>query len=85
MDLSTMEERLGNDLYQRSEDFTRDSKLILDNGRRYNNETLPYAKSANRLEKFMWLQVHLATDQEHCRVDCDFYQQPLPQKASIGP
>ena len=57
MDLSTMEERLGNDLYPRPEDFIKDSRLIFDNCRRYNNETTPYAKSANKLEKFMWQQI----------------------------
>ena len=57
MDLSTMEERLGNDLYPRPEDFIKDSKLIFDNCRRYNNETTPYAKSANKLEKFMFAQI----------------------------
>ncbi|KEF56857.1 histone acetyltransferase [Exophiala aquamarina CBS 119918] len=57
MDLSTMEERLQNDLYPRPEDFVKDAKLIFDNCRRYNNETTPYAKSANKLEKFMWQQI----------------------------
>lgn len=57
MDLSTMEERLQSDLYPRPEDFVRDAKLIFDNCRRYNNETTPYAKSANKLEKFMWQQI----------------------------
>lgn len=57
MDLSTMEDRLQNDLYPRPEDFIKDAKLIFDNCRRYNNETTPYAKSANKLEKFMWQQI----------------------------
>ena len=57
MDLSTMEERLSNDLYPRPEDFIKDSKLVFDNCRRYNNESTPYAKSANKLEKFMWQQI----------------------------
>lgn len=57
MDLSTMEERLSNDLYPKPEDFVKDAKLVFDNCRRYNNETTPYAKSANKLEKFMWQQI----------------------------
>ena len=57
MDLSTMEERLQNDLYPKPEDFIKDSKLIFDNCRKYNNETTPYAKSANKLEKYMYQQI----------------------------
>ena len=57
MDLSTMEERLSNDLYPTPQDFIKDSRLIFDNCRKYNNETTPYAKSANKLEKFMWQQI----------------------------
>ena len=59
MDLSTMEEKHEKDLYPNPEDFIRDAKLIFDNCRKYNNETTPYAKSANRLEKFMWAQIKL--------------------------
>ena len=54
MDLSTMEEKLEKDCYQTPEDFVKDAQLIFDNCRKYNNETTPYAKSANKLEKFMW-------------------------------
>lgn len=57
MDLSTMEEKHEKDLYPTPEDFIKDAKLIFDNCRKYNNETTPYAKSANRLEKFMWQQI----------------------------
>jgi len=57
MDLSTMETKLEADNYVNPEDFTRDAKLIFDNCRKYNNETTPYAKSANKLEKFMWQQI----------------------------
>lgn len=57
MDLSTMEEKHEKDLYPTPEDFIRDAKLIFDNCRKYNNETTPYAKSANKLEKFMWSQI----------------------------
>ena len=57
MDLSTMKERLLNDLYPRLEDFVKDARLIFDNCRLYNQETTPYAKSADKLEKFMWQQI----------------------------
>ncbi len=57
MDLSTMEEKHEKDLYPTPEEFIKDAKLIFDNCRRYNNETTPYAKSANKLEKFMWSQI----------------------------
>ncbi|KAK5100608.1 histone acetyltransferase [Lithohypha guttulata] len=65
MDLSTMEERLQADLYPRPEDFIRDAKLIFDNCRAYNNETTPYAKSANKLEKFMWQQIKNIPEWSH--------------------
>jgi histone acetyltransferase len=57
MDLATMEEKHEKDLYPTPEDFIRDAKLIFDNCRKYNNETTPYAKAANRLEKFMWSKI----------------------------
>jgi histone acetyltransferase len=57
MDLSTMEEKHEKDLYPTPQDFIKDSALIFNNCRRYNNETTPYAKSANKLEKFMWQQI----------------------------
>ncbi|KAI9835439.1 MAG: histone acetyltransferase [Sarea resinae] len=57
MDLSTMEEKHEKDMYPTPEDFIRDAKLVFDNCRKYNNETTPYAKSANKLEKFMWAQI----------------------------
>lgn len=57
MDLSTMEEKLEKDMYPTPEDFIRDAKLIFDNCRKYNNENTPYAKSANKLEKYMWAQI----------------------------
>ncbi|KAH0837453.1 Histone acetyltransferase GCN5 [Fonsecaea pedrosoi] len=73
MDLSTMEERLQNDLYPRPEDFIKDAKLIFDNCRRYNNETTPYAKSANKLEKFMWQQIKNIPEWSACNaVGADF-------------
>ncbi|KZF22114.1 histone acetyltransferase GCN5 [Xylona heveae TC161] len=57
MDLSTMEEKHEKDMYPTPEDFIRDAKLIFDNCRRYNNEHTPYAKSANKLEKYMYQQI----------------------------
>ncbi|KAG7007040.1 histone acetyltransferase GCN5 [Physcia stellaris] len=57
MDLSTMETKLESDQYNTPEDFIKDAKLIFDNCRKYNNETTPYAKSANKLEKFMFSQI----------------------------
>ena len=65
MDLSTMEERLHADLYPRPEDFVKDAKLIFDNCRSYNNETTPYAKSANKLEKYMWQQIKNIPEWSH--------------------
>ncbi|KAK5945233.1 histone acetyltransferase [Knufia obscura] len=65
MDLSTMEERLQADLYPKPEDFIRDAKLIFDNCRKYNNETTPYAKSANKLEKYMWQQIKNIPEWSH--------------------
>lgn len=57
MDLSTMEEKHEKDMYPTPQDFIKDAMLIFDNCRRYNNETTPYAKSANKLERFMWQQI----------------------------
>ena len=57
MDLATMEEKHEKDLYPSIEDFIKDARLIFNNCRRYNNETTPYAKAANRLEKFMWSKI----------------------------
>jgi len=57
MDLSTMEEKHEKDLYPAVEDFVRDATLIFVNCRKYNNEQTPYAKAANRLQKFMWKKI----------------------------
>ncbi|EAA59829.1 conserved hypothetical protein [Aspergillus nidulans FGSC A4] len=57
MDLSTMEEKHEKDMYPTPQDFIKDAVLMFDNCRRYNNENTPYAKSANKLEKFMWQQI----------------------------
>ncbi|ERF70831.1 Histone acetyltransferase GCN5 [Endocarpon pusillum Z07020] len=68
MDLSTMEERLSNDLYPTPAEFIRDAKLIFDNCRSYNTDTTPYAKSANKLERFMWGQIKAIPEWSVCGV-----------------
>lgn len=65
MDLSTMEDRLQQDMYPRPEDFIKDAKLVFDNCRKYNNETTPYAKSANKLEKYMWSEIKKIPEWSH--------------------
>ncbi|EQL03513.1 histone acetyltransferase GCN5 [Ophiocordyceps sinensis CO18] len=65
MDLSTMENKLEADQYATPEDFVRDAKLIFGNCRKYNNENTPYAKSANKLEKFMWQQIKAVPEWSH--------------------
>ncbi|TPX09271.1 uncharacterized protein E0L32_009463 [Thyridium curvatum] len=65
MDLSTMESKLEADQYATPEDFIRDAKLIYDNCRKYNNESTPYAKSANKLEKYMWQQIKAIPEWSH--------------------
>jgi Bromodomain len=64
MDLGTMEAKLEGDIYATPEGFIRDAKLVFDNCRKY-NETTPYAKSANRLEKYMWQQVKAIPELSH--------------------
>ncbi|RDA86207.1 hypothetical protein CP532_3481 [Ophiocordyceps camponoti-leonardi (nom. inval.)] len=65
MDLSTMENKLEADQYATPEDFIRDAKLIFVNCHKYNNENTPYAKSANKLEKFMWQQIKAIPEWSH--------------------
>jgi histone acetyltransferase len=65
MDLSTMEVKLEADNYATPEDFIRDAKLIFDNCRKYNNDTTPYAKCANKLEKYMWQQIKTIPEWSH--------------------
>ncbi|KAI5359575.1 putative GNAT domain, bromodomain, acyl-CoA N-acyltransferase, Bromodomain-like superfamily [Septoria linicola] len=57
MDLSSMEQKLEKDQYETVEDFIKDVLLIVRNCKRYNAETTPYAKAANRLEKEMWKKI----------------------------
>jgi histone acetyltransferase len=65
MDLATTENRLEADQYTTPEDFVKDARLIFDNCREYNNENTPYAKSANKLEKFMWQQIKAVPEWSH--------------------
>ena len=65
MDLSTMESKLDADQYPTPEDFIRDARLIFDNCRKYNNESTPYAKCANKLEKYMWQQIKAIPEWSH--------------------
>ncbi|KAF9728987.1 histone acetyltransferase [Paraphaeosphaeria minitans] len=69
MDLATMEEKHEKDLYPTPEDFVRDAKLIVDNCRKYNNESTPYAKAANRLEKYMWSKIREIPEWAHLEAD----------------
>ena len=57
MDLSTMESKLDKDQYEGVEDFVRDVLLLVRNCKRYNAETTPYAKAANKLEREMWKKI----------------------------
>ncbi|KAB8748977.1 hypothetical protein FH972_026528 [Carpinus fangiana] len=65
MDLSTMEERLEKDMYPTPEDFVKDAMLIFHNCRKYNNETTPYAKAANKLQKSMWAKIKETPEWSH--------------------
>ncbi|EHK39839.1 uncharacterized protein TrAtP1_006628 [Trichoderma atroviride] len=69
MDLSTMESKLEADQYATPEDFIKDARLIFDNCRKYNNESTPYAKSANKLERFMWQQIKAVPEWSHLEPD----------------
>ena len=69
MDLATMEEKHEKDLYPTPDDFVRDAKLIFDNCRKYNNESTPYAKAANRLEKYMWSKIREIPEWAHLESD----------------
>lgn len=69
MDLATMEEKHEKDLYPTPDDFVRDAKLVFDNCRKYNNESTPYAKAANRLEKYMWSKIREIPEWAHLEAD----------------
>jgi histone acetyltransferase len=57
MDLGTMEQKLDKDQYETVDDFVRDTLLMVRNCKRYNAETTPYAKAANKVEKEMWKKI----------------------------
>ncbi|KAK8229113.1 hypothetical protein IWZ00DRAFT_330488 [Phyllosticta capitalensis] len=65
MDLETMEQKHEKDMYPTPEDFIKDAMLIFNNCRRYNNENTPYAKAANKLEKFMWSRIRDIPEWSH--------------------
>ncbi|KAF4462664.1 histone acetyltransferase [Fusarium albosuccineum] len=67
MDFSTMEARLEAGQYMAIGDFIKDAQLVFDNCRRFNDETLPYVKCANKLEKYMWQQIHRVPEWSHLR------------------
>lgn len=54
MDLSTMEQRLEDDVYAAPKDLVADLKLIFSNCKQYNDATTVYTKCAVKLEKYMW-------------------------------
>lgn len=65
MDLSTMESKLEREEYSTPEEFVKDANLIWVNCRRYNAENTPYAKSAKRLERFMWSRIRDVPEWSH--------------------
>lgn len=54
MDLSTMESKMENNQYQTIDDMVKDAQLVFDNCKLYNPASSPYAKSAVKLEKFLY-------------------------------
>lgn len=54
MDLSTMGDRLEQDVYTAPKEVVGDLKTIFSNCRQYNDLTTVYSKCALKLEKFMW-------------------------------
>ncbi|WFD36410.1 histone acetyltransferase [Malassezia cuniculi] len=54
MDLSTMESKMENNQYATVDDMVKDAQLVFDNCKLYNPASSPYAKSAVKLEKFLY-------------------------------
>lgn len=54
MDLSTMESKMENNQYSIVDDMVKDAQLVFDNCKLYNPASSPYAKSAVKLEKFLY-------------------------------
>lgn len=52
MDLGTMETKLENNQYKHVDDLVADAQLVFDNCRAYNPKNSPYAKCADKLDKF---------------------------------
>ncbi|KAK8162380.1 hypothetical protein BKA80DRAFT_203824 [Phyllosticta citrichinensis] len=69
MDLETMEQKHEKDMYPSPEDFIKDAMLVFNNCRRYNNENTPYAKAANKLEKFMWSRIREIPEWSHLEAE----------------
>jgi len=65
MDLSTMEAKLQAGQYETPEAFITDAQLIFDNCRKYNNESTPYTRSANKLERYMWQKLKTIPEWSH--------------------
>ncbi|KAL0486496.1 histone acetyltransferase [Acrasis kona] len=57
MDLSTMAEKLKNNLYDSKEAFIHDMMLIIDNCRTYNNDDTPYYECATKVERYLEAQL----------------------------
>ncbi|KAF8623073.1 hypothetical protein AX15_006491 [Amanita polypyramis BW_CC] len=53
MDFGTMEHKLETKQYSALDDFIRDTQLVFDNCKVYNQEGSIYTRNANKLEKFM--------------------------------
>ncbi|EKG09184.1 hypothetical protein MPH_13812 [Macrophomina phaseolina MS6] len=69
MDLETMEQKHERDMYHTLEDFIKDAMIMFNNCRRYNDENTPYAKAANKLEKFMWSRIREIPEWSHLEVE----------------
>jgi histone acetyltransferase len=53
MDLSTMETKLENNQYKTVDELCVDAQLVFDNCRAYNPRNSPYAKCADKMDKFL--------------------------------
>lgn len=53
MDLSTMETKLENNQYKTVDELCADAQLVFDNCRAYNPRNSPYAKCADKMDKFL--------------------------------
>ena len=49
-----MESKMENNQYQTIDDMVKDAQLVFDNCKLYNPASSPYAKSAVKLEKFLY-------------------------------